>query len=94
MRRRDSSKRLLLQSPLFPASVRAQRPGRTPLIAVLMAFNQSHTDGQRYAAVFRETLRQANGIPAPTLRSIFAGTPSMPSGRAQAPRKLWLCARI
>ena len=63
MRRREFIKAIAASVAAVPCSARAQQPGRTPLIAVLMAFNQSDTDGQRYAAVFRETLRQAGWNP-------------------------------
>ena len=63
MRRREFIKAIAASVAAVPCSARAQQPGRTPLIAVLMAFNQSDTDGQRYAAVFRERSGKAGWNP-------------------------------
>jgi putative ABC transport system substrate-binding protein len=71
MRRREFIKAFAASFAAVPCSVRAQQPGRTPLIAVLLAFDQNDTDGQRYAAVFRETLRQAGWNPGTDVRVEF-----------------------
>ena len=61
MRRREFIKAIAASVAAVPCSARAQQPGRTPLIAVLMAFNQSDTDGQRYAAVFGKRSGKQDG---------------------------------
>lgn len=71
MRRRDFIKAIAASLAAVPRSGHAQPSGRTPLIAVLMAFNQNDADGQRYAAAFQETLRQAGWNPGADLKVEF-----------------------